>query len=317
MKKSLLTAALISVLATGLTGCKDDTQPRLGAPEPGSFKLYEPAMNNYTYYLTPDGVMTLTTNGQPDYGVATPTQYQVQVALTPDPEGWHEEVIDPETEAVLENATVVNLSTVDTQSVITLKMSDIAIAMNTMMGIHSDDDEGLFNPNPVPLYCRVIAYVADPKAEDGYVPYSRIESNVMKINSVQPYFVVPKPGELFLIGDISGWNIAATDYVLTEEENGIGSKIYTGEWVFTTAQANAGFRFYTVLGDWESNSVGYQVDDAGTTFSYEDDFSNGVFSTPCVMGKGNWCISGWPENHKMKITVNLNNMSVSFQDMGE
>ncbi|MCM1152195.1 MAG: SusE domain-containing protein [Muribaculum sp.] len=311
MNKIALTAALLPMMALALTGCKDDTQPRLQPAEAGTFKLYEPAMNNYTYYLTKDGTIELTTSGQPDYGVATPTQYQVQVSLTDE---WKDKE-DPENPGTMVPDTYYNLMTVNTQSVITVKDSELAIAMNSLMGISTVDDESLFDPNPRKVYVRVAAYVADPSQEDGYVPYSYILSNVITLNSVQPYFVVPAPAELWIIGQYQGWNIDGTDNTVTlsEAENGIGSDIYTGYINMTADDAKTGFRFYKQLGDWGSDgdypSIGANAND-GDNKSVE--MEDGLYEGEVVAGKGNFCITNYPGGW-MKITVNLVNMTVTIQ----
>ena len=91
MKKSIIMAFMALAVSAAFTSCKDDTQPRL-EPAKGEFKLFEPADNNFTYYLTDNAnTITLTTSGQPDYGVATPTQYQVQVSLD---DKWNDAVYD-------------------------------------------------------------------------------------------------------------------------------------------------------------------------------------------------------------------------------
>lgn len=313
MNKIALTAALLPMMALALTGCKDDTQPRLSAAPAGSFELYQPALNNYTYYLDPDGTINFTTSGQPDYGVATPTCYEVQVSLTNE---WKEGEYDAEGEEVIA-PTYYSLGTVNTQSVIAAKSSEIAIAMCYLMGIREDEDEGLFKPEAQPLYVRVAAYVKDPKAEKGYVDYTYTLSNVITLPAVVPYFVVPKPGVLYMIGNYQGWNIngSADTYTISEEENGIGSQIYTGYANLTPDQASGGFRFYKTLGVWGDDDkypgVGASGKDQNNPFSWLDATDN-TLETECMPGKGNWNISDYPGGW-MKITINLKDMTASFE----
>ncbi|MCM1377981.1 MAG: SusE domain-containing protein [Clostridium sp.] len=309
MNKLALTAALLPMMALALTGCKDDTQPRLETPKADSFELYAPAMNNYTYYLSADGTIELTTSGQPDYGVATPTQYQVQVSLTNE---WKEKE-DPENPGVMIPDTYYILKTVNTQSIITVKDVEMATAMCSLMGIQEPEDEALFNPNAVRVYVRVAAYVADPASLTGYVPYSYILSNVITLNSVKPYFVVPKPGELYVIGDYQGWDVKGTDTTVALIETEIGSQIYEGYINMTADQAKTGFRFYTELGDWGSDgslpSVGAAAND-GDNQSVEMD--EGIYNGSCTQGKGNWSIQNF-EGGWMRITVNMIDMKVTFR----
>lgn len=308
MNKLALTAALLPMMALALTGCKEDTQPRLQEATAGTFELFEPATNNYTYYLSPDATITLTTNGQPDYGVATPTQYQVQISLTDE---WKDQE-DPENPGQTIPDTYYNLPTVNTQSVISVKGNELAAAMCSLMGIKDVEDEPLFNGDPRPVYVRVAAYVADPKEEKGYVPYSYIVSNSMKLNSVKPYFVVPKPGELYVIGDYQGWKIEGNDQTAVLTETAIGSNVFEGYVNMTEGQANSGFRLYNALGDWGSDgslpSIGAgAADGENIEIALEDNSYEGE----CVKGKGNWKITNFPGGW-LKITVNLTDMTINF-----
>lgn len=311
MKKSIFLSALALVSCLALTGCKDDTQPRLEPPVEGSFQLYAPANNNFTYDLTSNtNTIELVTSGQPDYGVATPTQYQVQVSLN---DTW-EEGVKNEAGEYATYPTYYSLPTVNTQSVIEASALELNQAITYLQGIHEEGQEDLYDSSVRPIWVRVRAYVADPAAEGGYVSYSQVISNSVKINSVQPSYTpsLPLPAKLYMIGDYQGWNIDgnAQTIVVDESENGIGSDIYTGYVYWATASAaNTPFRFYSALGDWETNSIGSQVDDNPITVSMEDNVYNG----DCVNGKGSWQISNFPDAGWMKITVDLNTMTVSFE----
>lgn len=313
MKKSIFLAALALMTGMAFTGCKDDTQPRL-QPATGNFQLYEPADNNFTYDLTDDSnTITLTTSGQPDYGVATPTQYQVQVSLD---NTWED--------AVTENGDIVvyptyySLSTVNTQSVITASALELNQAITYLQGIRNEDQVGEYDSSVRPIWVRVRAYIADPASEEGYVSYSQVFSNSVKLNSVQPSYEasLPLPAKLWIIGNYQGWNIdgnASTRYV-DETENGIGSNIYTGYLPASALNTSDGyFRFYSALGDWESNSYGHQVDDNGTAVSMEEKDGTWVYNGGCVAGKGSWLIDNYPGDGWCKLTVDLNTMTVSFQ----
>lgn len=310
MKKSIFLAALMLVTGMALTGCSDSTEPRLQAPT-GTFELYEPAYNNFTYDLTnPLSTMTLTTSGQPDYGVAVPTSYQVQVSFNPNAEEWVGETIDPETGEVIEWGNYYSLPSVNTQSVISVNALELNQAITYLQGIHDPEEVNLYDPSPCSLYVRVRAYVADLQNEEGYVSYSQVFSNVIKINSVQPKpeASLPIPASLYIIGDYQGWNIDgnAQTRTVTEEEYGIGSDIYTGYLQISSGQY---FRFYSELGNWDNNSIGAKVEDEATEIEFD---KNGSFTGKCLKGKGSWTITnadgGW-----VKLTVDLNSMEVTFE----
>lgn len=315
MKKNIFRAFLLVAGVAMLASCKDDTQPRLKAPT-GGFELYTPAENNYTFYLEEGATIKLTTSGQPDYGVATPTQYEVQISFLADESQWKPQV-DDEDGNELEAGTYYAITTVNTQSIIQVNATEMAAGMCYLMGIREDEDSYKYDPSARPVYVRVRAYVKDPKEPEGFVPYSQIYSNVIKLNSVQPYLVVPKPGVLYAVGEYQGWTINGSNpatATVTEEENGIGSQIYTG--YMTAAQVNAGgFRFFKgTAEDWDAAnklSVGSQEAD----FTQEDvEMEDGSWSGDVyVGGLGNWVFVGYPEDGpNIKVTVNLKAKTIEF-----
>lgn len=316
MKKSIFLAALTLVTGMALTGCNENTEPRLEQAKPDSFELFAPAENNFTYDLTNnDNVITLTTSGQPDYGVAVSTSYQVQVSLD---NSWNEGVKGDDGEYV-DYPTYYSLPTVNTQSIIEASALELNQAITYLQGIHDENEVNLYDSSVCPLYVRVRAYVAYTGAEAGYLDYSEVYSNVVKINSVQPSFEasLPLPAKLYIIGNYQGWDINGNDNtrIVDEKEYGIGSNIYTG---YLPASAlndpsNSYFRFYSALGDWDSNSYGHQIDDNGTAVEMTEE--NGViaYNGKCVAGKGSWVIANYPGNGWCKLIVDLNQMTVSFQ----
>lgn len=314
MKKSIFLAALTLVTGMALTGCNETTDPRL-EPAKGEFILYVPAGNNYTYDLSNnDNEIVLTTSGQPDYGVAVPTSYQVQVSLD---NKWEEGEKDAEGEYVV-YPTYYVLPTVNTQSVISVSALELNQAITYLQGIHDEDQVDLYDPSPLPLYVRVRAYIAYPVAEEGYLSYTEVFSNSVKINEVQPAYEasLPLPAKLYIIGNYQGWNINGNDdtRVVDETEYGIGSNIYTGYLPASALNTSDGyFRFYSALGDWENNSYGHQVDDEGTSVEMTEENGVLVYNGSCVKGKGSWLISNYPGDGWCKLIVDLNLMTVSFQ----
>lgn len=315
MKKTILMAAMALMASAALTGCSDNTDPRLEPAVPGTFELFAPAENNYTYDLAnSDNTITLTTSGQPDYGVATPTSYQVQVSLD---DKWEEGVKDSEGNYTV-YPTYYSLPTVNTQSVITASALELNQAITYLQGIHEEDQVDLYDSSVRPLYVRVRAYVAYSASEAGYVDYTEVYSNVVKINSVQPAYEasLPLPAKLYIIGDYQGWNINGNDdtRVVDESEYGIDSNIFTGYMPASALNGSSSyFRFYKELGNWEANSIGHQVDDEGTAVSMTEENGIIAYNGPCVAGKGSWLIENYPGDGWCKIIVDLNLMTVSFQ----
>ena len=61
---------------------------------------------------------------------------------------------------------------------------------------------------------------------------------------IQPYKAVKLTGRLYVIGDVSGWDINNGAVYLEEPANAVGGKVYIGVVPMTAAQAAGGFRFY-------------------------------------------------------------------------
>lgn len=290
MKKiSMIMTAVLFIMGIAFTSCKEDTQPRL--EKPTEFVLNTPPMASQTYVLhESDGQSSeiVLTVSQPDYGMGVVTTYQVQVSKTED---------------FAEYETLLSISN---QAQIVCSGEEFAVAMNALDGVKTLEDKDKFNPAARDVYVRVHAFI--PNAD-----YSGIDSNVIKLN-VKPYFAVRAPGKIYVIGDVSGWDINNGAVFLSEPDNGIGSKVYTGVVNFTADNASAGFRFYTTLGSWGDDgalpSVGANANDGDNLSITVDD--NGSYSGNCVAGKGNWNITNWPGGN-MKITVDLNQMKVYFE----
>ncbi len=310
--KKISILMMAAVAACGLmTSCKSDTQPRLDKPT--EFVLNKPSMANQTYILRAGGegedatstTVDLTVS-QPNYGLGVVTQYQPQISLTGD---FNDAVLD-EDGNVVTPATYANIRTVDTQAKISISAFDMSVAVNELNGITDMDQEDYFNEHfankPQHIYVRVLAYV--PHAE-----YSRIYSNVIEINVV-PYFAVAVPGNIWLIGEWTGWDITnghSSDkplVLLYEPENAIGSKIYSATISVPEGENPGTFRFYTALGDWENNSVGSQVDDNGIPVPVDPDTL--TYEGDAVDGKGSWSISNWADvtggaAAQLKMTVDM------------
>lgn len=286
MKKiSILFAMLVAVIS--LNSCKEDTYPRYNTPT--EFELNTPAMAEEYYELTEEGTLNLTWS-QPDYGYAAAASYKVQVSLTDDFEAFEE----LSSEYVLCDAHV--------------SMSEIAEAICVLRGIESED---AYVDEPArSLYVRVRAYINGIEGSD-------ILSNVIVLKQVKEYCAIKSPGFIYLIGNCGGWTgpdagnaEALANWRLFESDNAIGSKIYSG--VFDMPAGELIFRFYTELTGWDGGaSVGMQVEDNPVDVVLVD----GAAKEALVKGKGSIRIAEW-EGGSMKITVNLNDMSVILEAGG-
>ncbi len=293
MKKLSIFLAL-AALAAGFTSCEQDRDPVYQAPT--EFKLNVPQMQDQYIELSDARSSVLEfTCSQPDYGYSAVTQYSMQMALD---------------EAFTSS---VDLATVTaTSAKLQVKQSDVALGLLNLQGI---EDADAYNAaygagQTAKIYFRAVAQLTG-------VESSLITSNVVSYNALRPYFAVPVPGVIYLVGAPEGWagptegNAAHyAEWTLSEPADGIGSKVYTG--VFDIPAGSAMFRFYTQLTGWDDDSYGSQVDDNPVDYEFVD----GSFAGTAVKGKGSFNFPNWPGG-KMTIVVNMSDMNNILVDMYE
>ena len=299
MKKIYALTGILMLMGMAMTGCKDDTEPRVQIPT--EFVLNTPPMVNYTYDLNGDHSSTVDlTVSQANYGMALTPVYTVQLSLTGDFEAPY--TIDEETGVA--SGDYYTLYGAFTSVHIQVPAEMFSIGTTALQGYTQKEEESSYVVKTMPVYVRVVSTI------NGW-DNGTIASNPILLPAVRPFFALRQPGEIYLIGDPQGWDINDGSWPLKEADNSIGSNIYYG--TFYGAAGNFGpFRFYTELGDWEANSIGSQVDDNPITFDYDTDFEDGVYNGKAVKGKGSWTISNWPGGN-MRMTVNTKTMEVVFE----
>lgn len=229
--------ALMAIAGVGLSfaSCSDITDPVFQQPDQANFTIYNPPMQDQLYELTPNGTFELVLSGQPDYGFSAITQYRADVCMNPEfAEGDYRTLAPTGT---------------GTLSRMTLKMEDLAVAMNELSGVTSEEnyvDRGMET-----VYFRGVAYING--IEESYVT----TSNYTTLNKVHCYYSLRLPKYIFCIGNYAGdWisptESSATDlipYRVSEKDDAIGSNIFYATIDF---QENAPiFRFYTGLNGWD------------------------------------------------------------------
>lgn len=282
--------ALMMIVGLASTSCKRDTQPRIDKPT--EFVLNTPPFASNTLVLSEDGTVKFTCS-QPNYGPAVCADYALEASIQ-DPT----QVEEPE---------VMMLTTHSTTAAMEIPASELALAMCQLMGAVDEAHSYKFDPSVRPVWVRAVASVTG-------ADYATVRSNWIKLDNVQPYFAVPVPGKLWLIGKVTGWDIKVPtpEYILQEDMDAIGSKIYTGVFPFSEEEAQGGFRFFLEIGDWDNIAV--QVGSAEPNF-WEEHISldaDGVFTGDCFYGQGNWDIDNFPGGN-LKLTVDLNTMKVYFE----
>lgn len=297
MKKLSLYASLFLLLGTAFTGCKEDTQPRMDVPT--EFVLNTPPTANETYVFRSNDNNIIFTVSQPNYGVATTPDYQVQIAKSvEDFETWDYLVAENnyDTDSVYLGTDslpyVVTLDPPVTTATITIEAAVFCEGVNTLYGMDLDN----YSEDPVQVAVRVHAWM--PNA-----PQSSIFSNIIVLPKVSSYIPLSDPRDLFLIGQPQGWNIAESNMIA--KETGIGTNIYKG--TFDIPAGAFQFRFYSKLGDWETNSYGAQVEDNPVDI----EFTDGKYEGDVVVGKGSWQNSNWGGG-AIDVVINLNDMTIEF-----
>lgn len=273
-------------LMGGFASCNDDDSPAYHEPTT-PLVLNTPPFASQLYVLNPSGMMDFDVAQQPDYGFLASVNYGLEVSL--DKENVRS--IAPE------KLTSTNIE---------VKESEVAVAMCVLNGIESSED---WENNPAArgaqtLYVRATAEL--PGVEN-----SLVTSEWVTLDKVQPYFAVPEPGYIYLVGSPEGWvgPDAANEahyagWRLFESKTAIGSKVYSG--VFDMPEAPL-FRFYTALDGWDSNSYGSQADDSPVEYTLTD----GQWQGKLVPGKGSFSFPDFPGG-MMTIVVDLNDNTIQI-----
>lgn len=282
--------ALSVLFSMAFTSCKEDTQPRLERPT--EFVLNTPALANNTYVLSANSGVELSCS-QANYGMGIVPTYSVEVTLQNPAE-----TAEPETRILPEAYA---------QARFTIPGESLAMAICEMKGYDSPE---VFSDAAMPVWVRVISTVKN-------CDYSTIASNWVELKSVQPYFAIKLPDNIYIVGQPFGWDVTKGDAPLVETE--IGSRIYQGTYEIPAGQFQ--FRFYDELGDWASWSIGAQDADNTVDIAFDGDTYEGpafVGGNKDEKGKGSWQVPDWPGG-VVKMTVNLSNpkkASVIFQIVG-
>lgn len=297
MKKFIYLLAGLA-LAAGVTSCEDSKEPQYQAPT--TFKLNTPALQDELLMTTGDMDDKSTFNlfcSQPDYGFSAVCEYGVQVSLT-------ENFVDA-TEAQEANyVTLTNQSV--SQSAMTFRTYDLAVAMTELLGITTPEEgEAYDGPDEMPVYFRATCRIP------GVTGSEIVSQNVVHFSKVRFFYAIPTAGIIYIVGHVfnpvngasnnfkepsSGFTDFYKDFQLVEPE--IGSKLYAGTYYLKECSGgadnvdnNAQFRFFTELNGWADKAV--QVASNSADFYVEpitDLFVDGLFSTSAVYGQGNWGI---------------------------
>ena len=294
MNKLSIFLASVAV-AAGFTACDSPTDPVLNVdPESLEMTLNEPTFAHELFALEAGHTFTLDAV-QPNYGYAAPAVYSTQVSLTEDFKAF--ETMTPK------DAGLAQMEFDD---------NDLAIALTDLFGFDANTytDQG-----EIPVWIRAAAEL--PGVEG-----SLVTSNVIKLDKVTFYYAAKGPGQIYLVGQPSGWKEPSLaneeyyqDWMLTE--TGAGTGIFTGAFDMQPGQY---FRFYRTLSqetgdaawgnDGEFPSIGPKPED---NTNEPIVFTDNAFEGVCVPGKGSWVTPADMVPGSVLLTVNLNTMTVTFE----
>jgi len=291
-KSSVLFAAF-AMLFAACDSDRDDN-PILGPSHTAStFVVNTSALADQYIQLSADNTVNLTWT-QPDYGVNTVVNYKVQVGL-------------------VENGNVRwaadYLETGFTSCNVNVSGEEIAKDICKLDGFATEDDYVDMGFREVAM--RVAANIQTTSKQ--LVEGTSIVSEPVYFKHMAAYCNIPSKATLYVIGSCCGWpepspsnkeKLIEGGWYIMETE--IGSKVFEGDVVMP--EGDLTFRFYSKLTGWDGgDSYGYQVDDVATDFVFTD----GVFSSTALVGKGSWAFAGFLGG-TLHITVDMNKGSVKF-----
>ena len=272
MKTKIFNIFMLLAVAIGFAACNDDTEPVLSLTDAGNVTEQNIPSTLVLDKANASGVVFSLTWTAPEFNVKVAQNYRVEISNSAD------------------FATTASVATTAATT-----YSVTADELNTAVLEYMPSVEEV---SPIDVFVRVRCELNDDPA-GGYV----VGEQTFPVN------VTPYPGEyprLYVIGSIQGWNISSSNYFLRDRE---GNNVYTGELGIPNG---AQFRFYKELGDWDKNSYGSQVEDAGVNITLTD----GAYSGALVEGKGSWIFPADAEG-TYNCTVDLTNMTVKFEYAGE
>lgn len=286
--KKLYISAFLAVAALAFTSCEADKEPVYHAPDPATFVLNTPPMANQLYVLEEGGTIDLTTS-QPDYGVATVTNYSVDVTLD-------DQFIEASEGKEANYRTLTPKE--PTQAKISLDDATLAEYLCQLQGINSFMEYPEGGLAPVKVTMRAHAWISG-------VESSQCVSNDIVLNAVQLYNPFPRvPGHIYIVGTLTGdfdnpksdgsindqWvePAAANSEFYSKwsiEETGVGTKKYIGS--VYVHEGEQYFRFYSKLDGWDADGTSIGSSTNGE-HNQPVTFSSTATSLNAVLGKGNW-----------------------------
>lgn len=150
-------------------------------------------------------------------------------------------------------------------------------------------------------------------AESGKITQPGRYQITINMESMQ-YSIKHLANVVYVVGQPNGWKIDNDALYLSETS--LNSNVYSG--VLKIAAEQFSFRFYSQLGEWDSNSIGSQNDDKAIDISFNADgvYEGDVFQggINCTTGKGSWSVPTW-QGGAVEITLDLNTNKIIMKEV--
>ena len=303
----------MTALTFGFTSCSQEDEPKYQNPNPESFTVNVPGLQNNEIICSSEQTDNATFNlfcSQPDYGYSAICSYSALVSLDEDcPD-------DEEKSVKLAN-------TLPTSASMAIKTYELAAAVNKLRGITSQeefDKDPATNAGPWKVYFRAVCEI------EGIEGSRVVSKNVVSYNNVVVPYAEKKPAWIYICGDVmtldgaakngflapgaANLNTYMENWSLFEPKELIGDKVYVGSFRISPKAKEEGksfaeqcsqFRFFTELLGWKPDaSLGSNPADFYCMPIPED----GFIATPDTpfsfdgdvvpQGLGNWGI--WTES---------------------
>lgn len=256
--KKIYSMMLLSVILFLGVACESDRDSNPTMQKPTMFVLNTPSAVSGIYDLKNTETVQLACS-QPDYGFTAATTYVVQMSLTQD------------------FAKFSTLPTTYTTAKMDVLANEMATAVCEMMVEAGGYDETNFPVDVIPVYVRLTASLDESRGE--------INSNVIKLTNVKPYFALSPmamPDKMYLIGNVFGnWDWANSSEMVPV--NSIPCKFWTLQYFGAADGSKAEVKFNTVK-DWNGAQFGgsAKIDDSSKALAGLSGDDN------LIVGKPGW-----------------------------
>lgn len=283
--KKLSLMALSLIFLAGMSSCEDKDKPTIDTTRHANFVLNTPQLATQFIDLSTEGVLSFSVS-QPDYGLTVAPSYGLQISLTEDFNPISDEqlidadgnlAVDDDGNPMYYPAFYTLKVTSQLGGILTADMSDVAMGINELNGLlsedmYTEDYEG-------PLYVRATASLGVGAAAEA----TATVSNVITLSQVRGYSIFPPAAILLGVpGNGNGWD-ESTPRLLMVEDNADG--------MFFRGFAYISGEFKITDGDW-NGSGNWGADDDGLVEEANPETGEVSWKGNLLQNTGNFNIGG-------------------------